>query len=175
MHKSADRNLCILQPCLVFAAAHPPAPSTPSMPFRACTEYWRQPQHPPGIPAFDPASGGLKWRRECVWCFFSQLHHHRNPRDDDGRKEVGNRPYPGTFSRPTPLSPHCSSSFACRSKVGEGNRLSPPPAPGYVSALHMAHGVQPPPPPPLFGRHRTIGPIPLHAVGDVTPLRPSGR
>jgi hypothetical protein len=82
---------------------------------------------------------------------------------------------PTTFSRPTPLSPHCSSSFACRSKVDEGNRLSPPPAPGYVYALHMAHGVQPPPPPPLFGRHRTIGPIPLHAVGDVTPLRPSGR
>jgi hypothetical protein len=41
----------ILQP------ARRPAPSSPSMPFRACTVYLskRQPQHPPGIPGFDPA------------------------------------------------------------------------------------------------------------------------
>jgi len=61
MCESADRNLCILRPCFDLSAkkkAH--RPSSPRRALRCPSVHvpvdnHKSPQHPPGMPAFDPA------------------------------------------------------------------------------------------------------------------------
>jgi hypothetical protein len=63
--KPADRNLCILWPCLIFTAAHRSAPSSPSMPFRACT--CRKDNHNTH-PEFRPSTPRLRIEIELCVC-----------------------------------------------------------------------------------------------------------